>query len=68
MYILNVVAAVLLIVGGINWGLVGVFDYNLVQVVFGHFPVVVKVIYDLVGLSALYAIYHWVVHKDVCFR
>ena len=48
---LNKITLALVIVGGINWGLVGFFDYNLVEVVFGG---VTKVVYDLVGLSALY--------------
>ena len=43
----------LLWVGGINWGLVGLFDWNLVEVVFGSWPWLVKIVYILVGLSAL---------------
>ena len=43
----------LLLVGGLNWGLVGLFDWNLVEVLFGAWPMLVKVIYILVGLSAV---------------
>lgn len=66
MKVLEIIAFVLLIIGGINWGLVGVFHFNLVEAVFGHFPVVVQVVYGLVGVSALYAIYDWVVRKGGC--
>lgn len=51
---LNVLALVLLVVGGLNWGLVGVFDYNLVGELFGDDAAVTNVIYALVGLSALW--------------
>ena len=47
-------AVVLLIIGGINWGLVGVFDWNLVEAILGGVPVLERITYILVGLSALY--------------
>jgi uncharacterized membrane protein YuzA (DUF378 family) len=48
------IAFVLLIIGGLNWGL-AVFDFNLVSVIFGT-GVLAKIIYALVGLSAIFAI------------
>lgn len=48
-------ALVLLIVGGLNWGLVGFFGFNLVTSVFS--ATISRVIFSLVGLSALYCIY-----------
>jgi len=57
MKILDWVAITLLIVGGINWGLVGLFDFNLVTFLFGKWDMFVKIIYALVGLSGLYSIY-----------
>lgn len=54
---LNCVAMILLIIGGLNWGLVGLFQFNLVTAIFGSLPVLVTIIYVLVGLSALYGIY-----------
>lgn len=54
---LDWLAIVLLIVGGLNWGLVGFFNYNLVQAIFGSFPMVMDIVYGLVGLSAIYSIY-----------
>ena len=60
---LHGVALVLLVVGGLNWGLVGLGgffggDWNVVNAILGSWPVVVRIVYGLVGLSALYSIYH----------
>ncbi len=43
----------LVFIGAINWGLVGLFNWNLVGAIFGGVPVIERVIYILVGLSAL---------------
>lgn len=51
------IAMTLLIIGGLNWGLVGLFDLDLVAMLFGEMSAVSRVIYVLVGLSALYSIY-----------
>ena len=53
---LDVIVAVLLVVGGLNWGLVGLFDFDLVETLFSSIPVVQKTGYVLVGLSAIYQI------------
>jgi uncharacterized protein len=45
------------IIGGLNWGLVGFFGYNLVAALFGEMSAVSKLVYDLVGLSALALIF-----------
>jgi uncharacterized membrane protein YuzA (DUF378 family) len=47
-------ALVLIVIGGINWGLVGFFDYNLVDSLFGEGSGLARVIYALVGLAAVY--------------
>ncbi len=52
----DVVAAVLLVIGGLNWGLVGVFGFNLVAAIFGEMSFLSRLIYILVGLGALYQI------------
>lgn len=54
---LDWLAYVLVIIGGINWGLVGAFEFNLVDEIFGVESAISKVIYILVGLSALYLLY-----------
>ena len=48
---------VLVIVGAINWGLVGLFQFNLVNALFGSVPAVETVVYVLVGLAGLWMIY-----------
>lgn len=48
---------ILLIIGGLNWGLVGLFDFNLVTAVFGSIPVLEKVVYILVGVAAIFKAY-----------
>lgn len=53
---LDWVAWVLVLVGGLNWGLVGFFDWNLVNALFGSWSSVERVVYALVGLAALYII------------
>lgn len=50
---LHKLAGVLVVVGALNWGLVGAFEWNLVEVLLGSWPVVVRVVYVLVGLSGL---------------
>jgi uncharacterized protein len=52
MKLLNIIATILLIVGGLNWGLVGVFEFDLVQNIFGQ-GAFARIIYTLVGLSAI---------------
>lgn len=49
-----VTALTLVIIGGLNWGLVGFFDYNLVDALFGQGSALARIIYGLVGLSAVY--------------
>lgn len=51
------IALVLVIIGGINWGLVGFFNFDLVATLFGSASVLSRIIYDLVGLSAIYLIF-----------
>lgn len=60
---LHAISFILLVVGGLNWGLVGLFDWNLVEVLLGRWPVVVQIVYVLVGLSAIFEI---VGHKSNC--
>lgn len=51
---LDAVALTLLIVGGLNWGLVGAFQFDLVATLFGDMSALSRIVYVLVGLSALY--------------
>jgi len=53
----------LIIIGAINWGLVGFFDFNLVAALFGADTFLTNLIYDLVGISA---IAHIILNYAVC--
>ena len=44
----------LVIIGGLNWGLVGLVDINLVALILGNMTLLSRLVYDLVGLSAIY--------------
>ena len=46
----------LVIIGGINWGLIGFFDFNLVDTLFGSVSWLTRTVYALVGISAIYSI------------
>lgn len=54
MKMLHMVAFTLLIVGGLNWGLWALFNFNLVNTILGAWPTVEKLVYVLVGASAVY--------------
>lgn len=56
MHTLNIVTLALIVIGGLNWGLVGLFDFNLVAAIFGVESVLSRLIYILVGLSAAWQI------------
>jgi len=53
---LDVVALILIIIGALNWGLVGLFNFDLVATIFGDMSIISRVIYAVVGVSGLYAI------------
>jgi uncharacterized membrane protein YuzA (DUF378 family) len=48
------VAVVLVVIGGLNWGLVGLFSFDLVQAILGGIPILARVVYVVVGLAAVY--------------
>ena len=50
-------ALIVLMVGGLNWGLIGLFDFNLVAAMFGDMTRLSRIIYSLVGLATLYTIF-----------
>jgi len=56
---IDVIAAILLVVGGLNWFLVGVLNFNLVEFIFSSIPFIQKLIYIIVGLAAFYQIFQW---------
>ena len=48
------IALILVIVGGLNWGLVGILNFNLVAAIFGAMTLIARIVYTLVGLAAIY--------------
>ena len=48
------IALILVIVGGLNWGLVGALNFDLVATLFGTMSVISKIVYVLVGVAAIY--------------
>lgn len=50
------IALVLVVVGALNWGLVGAFNFNLVSAIFGNMSTLARIVYVLVGLSAVYTL------------
>jgi uncharacterized protein len=51
---IKLIATILLIVGGLNWGLVGLLNFDLVAALFGQMSLISRVVYTLVGASAVY--------------
>lgn len=56
MKVIDYIALILVLVGAINWGLVGFFSFDLVRVIFGDMTLVSRIIYALIGISGLYAL------------
>ena len=54
---------VFVIVGALNWGLVGAFKMDLIQIIFGTSPLLMQIMYILVGVSGLYWLYKVLVAK-----
>jgi uncharacterized membrane protein YuzA (DUF378 family) len=66
LHTIDYISMVLMIIGGINWGLVGLADFDLVAALFGEMSGLSRVIYVLVGLASLYGIYmvmRWSAHQ-----
>jgi uncharacterized protein len=51
------VTFILVFIGGINWGLIGFFHFNLLGVLFGYTNAITRIIYAAVGLSSIYMLY-----------
>lgn len=56
MKILNYVVLTLVIIGALNWLLVGLFEFNLVDSIFGELSFLTRIIYGLVGLAGIWSI------------
>ena len=63
MQVLKIITYILVLIGAINWGLVGFFNINLVAMIFGDMTVLSRIVYALVRISAI--IYAILSYKDV---
>lgn len=56
MKVIDKIALILIIIGAINWGLIGIFNFNLVAAIFGDMTLISRIVYGLVGISGLWGI------------
>lgn len=61
---LKIIAYILVIIGAINWGLIGFFGFDLVAAIFGEMTLLTRIVYDIVGISALILLF---VHRDIFY-
>ncbi len=63
MKITTIIAFILVIIGALNWLLVGLFAFDLVAMIFGSMSIFTRIVYALVGLASLWVIYFLVMYK-----
>ncbi len=56
MKVIDKIALVLIIIGAINWGLIAIFNFDLVAAIFGDMSIISRIVYGLVGVSGLWGI------------
>ena len=56
---LDTIVAILLVIGGLNWGLVGLFSFDLVKAILGDMTFLSRLVYIVVGVSAVYQGIQW---------
>ena len=68
MEMVNKIACLLVVIGALNWGLIGFFGFDLVAFLFGINSFLTMVVYDIVGISALWCIFRYIGYKSVKTR
>lgn len=53
---MRITALILMIIGAVNWGLIGLFNFNLVEAIFGDMTLLSRIIYILVGVAGIYGL------------
>ena len=53
---LDVVCLILIIIGAVNWGLIGVFSLDIISVIFGNMSMISRIIYAVVGIAGIYSL------------
>lgn len=54
---LKLITVILLIIGALNWGIIGISNFNVIEHLFGHLVLVTRIIYILIGLAGLFKIF-----------
>jgi len=52
--VLDWIAFIVMVIGGLVWGLIGFFDFNLITTIFGDETVISRIVYAIIGIAALY--------------
>ena len=65
MHVLKIITYILVIVGALNWGLVGFFGIDLVASIFGDMSLLSRIVYGLVGISAIFLL---LIHRDIYYN
>ena len=65
MHILKIISYILVIIGAINWGLIGIFGFDLVATLFGETSLLTRIVYILVGIAAVILLF---LNKDIYER
>ena len=65
MKIATIISFVLVIIGALNWLLVGIFSFDLVAFIFGSMSVVARIIYGLVGVASLWVIFFLFMYRPL---
>ncbi len=66
MQALKIITYILVLIGALNWGLVGLFELDLVALLFGDMTILSRIVYALVGISAI--IYFFLSYREVFNR
>ncbi len=53
---LDIVCLILIIIGAVNWGLIGFFNLDLVSLIFGHMSMITRIIFAVVGIAGVYSL------------
>lgn len=61
-------AFVLVIIGGVNWGLFGLFNLDLIETIFGNWPTLAEIIYTIIGIAAVYLAFTHMKECKVCAK
>ena len=61
---LDMISLILIIIGALNWGLIGIFNFDLVAALFGKMSMLSRIVYSLVGIAGLYALSFFMKFND----